>query len=104
MHATNASGAWATAVIDDWAYAGYISSIAIGPHDTIHVAYSYFGADGNYLMYATLSDGIWWSWPIDYVGVAGFDCSITADSHDRPHISYLDGYLPYQGLTYATAQ
>lgn len=102
MHATNASGAWTTEVVDDWAYSGVVSSIAVGPHDNIHIAYSYFAPDGSYLTYATQVNGIWWAWTLDNVGVAGFSCSITTDSNDRPHISYWDGN--FSNLKYATAE
>ena len=105
MHATNASGAWATEIMDNWAYTGLVSSIAVDPHDNIHVAYSYLAPDGNYyLTYATLVGDTWWSWTLDNVGVMGFYCSITADSNDRPHISYWDGNFSNQGLKYATAE
>ena len=105
MHATNASGAWATEIMDNWAYTGLVSSIAVDPHDHIHVAYSYLAPDGNYyLTYATLVGDTWWSWTLDNVGIMGFYCSITADSNDRPHISYWDGNFSNQGLKYATAE
>ncbi|MEK6635912.1 MAG: hypothetical protein AABY38_06090, partial [Planctomycetota bacterium] len=97
-YATNASGSWETAIIDNSGEnIGAFSSIAIDTSDKVHISYSQ--AHPGPVKYATNVSGSWLTTIIDERTLNGLgETSITLDESDNAHISYYND----PSLKYAT--
>lgn len=99
IYRTNATGAWASTVID---YVGTLeateSSIAVDSQDKVHISYS--DSINSYLKYASNTSGNWVSEVIDANQNSGSYNSIAVDTLDKIHISYNRNGLSY--ITNAT--
>ena len=101
-YATDASGDWVRATIDNAGEAGQFSSIAVDSDNHVHISYYTVGyqvyAIGT-LKYATNASGDWVTSTIDGTGGVqsytsigvGLYTSIAIDSDNKVHISYYDG-------------
>ena len=85
-YATNASGVWATEIVDDSELLGQFSSIAIGTGGQVHI--SYYDLYNGQLKYAFGQTGNWAIEVVDANGNVGRDSSLALDSNGFAHIAY----------------
>jgi hypothetical protein len=92
-YATNTSGTWITAIIDDSAGGLGHTAIAIDSGGSIHISYDgYNNTTGlHVLKYATNASGTWAITVMDTEWNAGYANSIAVDSSNHVHIAYSGG-------------
>jgi hypothetical protein len=103
-YATNATGQWVTAIVDNSGTVGISASIAIDSNGNAHVSYhDWMSLD---LKYATNATGQWVTATLDSLGDLGATTSIAVDSQRSVHIIYLDksGGVNLKYATNATGQ
>lgn len=106
MYVTNASGSWASQVVDSTTDSGYYASIAIDQNDHVHIAHYSYNERG--LRYATNAGGSWTNESVItridiedgfYRADAQDGLTIDVDLIGIPHIAYTNQTSPgtYEG-------
>jgi hypothetical protein len=105
-YATNATGAWVTAIIVNGSIGGpnlpgYSASIKLDSDDKIHISY-YDESAPDRIMYITNASGLWVPTTIDDENMfsAGWETSLAIDDDNKIHITYYK--QPEDTLEYAT--
>lgn len=104
-YATDESGSWVTALVDEAGDVGDTSSITTDSEGVVHI--SYFDDTNENLKHATNFNSTqipptWMIMTVDSLGAVGEYSSIAFDSEDRAHISYHDS--TNSDLKYATSE